>query len=70
MFIKTLVSRMTHAGVGTSLRRCANAMTSSGLVENRKKKTDDNIIGVSVCLSVLAREKQFDAYFLGAKNPR
>lgn len=57
VFIKTSVSRMAHAGVGTPLRRCANVMTSSGLVENRKKKTDDNIISVSVCLSVSARRK-------------
>lgn len=41
-------------------------MTSPGLVENRKKKTGDNIISGSVTLLFNHREKQFDACFVWA----
>lgn len=47
---------MIHAGGGASLRVRANVVTSLGLVENRKK-TDDNIISVSVTLSFWAPRK-------------
>lgn len=55
MFIKTSASRVTHAGASSRTR--ADVMTSRGLVENRKKKTDDNIISVGVTFSLSAPRK-------------